>query len=72
MNERILLRFHEFDPAKARAMLDIAADFAVSKIDGRPGFRAGTAYRNRYGVFWAYWTGSRVVVVREHGPKETA
>lgn len=65
-NERIRLDFVEFEPWKAATMVHFARYFAVSKLDGRPGQRHGTAATYDGGlVLFAYWTPSRMVVVRE-------
>lgn len=66
MNESIRLHFVDYDDRLAERMLWVARDFAVDKIDGRPGVRYGTVYRFvGGGRVLAYWTRARAVVVRE-------
>ena len=64
-NERIRLEFIEFSPEKAERMLGVARHFAVAKIGGRPGHRAGTLVVCGDWRCLAYWTPSRCVVVKE-------
>lgn len=65
--EVIHLRFHEYTPEKAASMLAAARDFAVTKIDGRPGLRHGSWYGPIGGPvrYIAYWTKTRAVTVME-------
>ncbi len=65
MNERITLRFIDYDPVKADTMLRIARQFAVEKSGGRPGPGPGTVYACGGWACRAYWTRGRAVVVRE-------
>jgi hypothetical protein len=65
VGEVIHLRFTDYTPDKAAFMLKCARSFAVSKLEGKTGARAGTVYRRGELCFLAYWTGTRAVVVKE-------
>jgi hypothetical protein len=65
LNERITLRFIEYDETRARMMLDFARRFAVEKPDGPPGERHGTAYVLAKWACYVHWTRGRTVVARE-------
>ena len=68
-NEQIRLHFLDFDPDRAHWMVDVARHFAVSKLGGQAGLRHGTVYRDSVKgnpiTVIAYYTASRMVVVRE-------
>lgn len=68
MNERIHLRFRDFDPAAAAEMTRIAASFAVVMLDKRTGKRRGVVYGRGPRRYLAYWTATRAVVVEELEP----
>jgi hypothetical protein len=67
MNERINLRFIDYDPLRAEAMLGIARRFAVEKAGARHGVSGCTVYAFKGWSCRAYWTQARAVVVVE-GP----
>lgn len=69
MKERFRLDFIEYSPQKAALLLWFGRCFATSKIDGLAGVRHGTVYGDTCEGeplrAVAYWTGARMVVVRE-------
>lgn len=60
-----------YDAAEVVWALMQARRFRVANIDGKPGWRHGTIHELAAGrLAFTYWTPSRIVVVRIHGPKE--
>lgn len=63
MNERITLRFREYDPELAHWLLDVARSFAVTFINRQSGVRCAVGYSRNGWKAHAYWTRARAVVV---------
>lgn len=63
--EQITLRFLDYEPLRAEAMLGCARRFASEEPDKPPGERNGTVYAFKGWACVAYWTPARAVVVRE-------